>query len=368
MELSVKFSGLLQAGNSLSEARQQLEQYRTSVDGIKKHCPFSGSSRTSIVKALNYILGEMEQEKDFIRSMEDVLEWSLNSYNSCENKLLTVNAGESSGGAESGGAGDIHTEGNTPFEWKWSNTWNLVSKAGIIGSTTSVVGNVVTGSGNLKTGIDSAKYVNSIIGSAASAIKDGGTSVSWAKYLTGTNNALKDLDLDSFGNTFKSSWEQQVSGLSLTGAETTAAKVKVASKWAGNLLTVAGNAYENYNEMQEDGISAGRAVAETVVESAVDIGVGMAATAVSSAAVGAVAAAIGVTAAPALAVGAVAVGVTWAANGVCKWVTGGKDLGEVAADFVCDVGEGAVQWAKDIGSSVESGLSAAWNGLCVAFG
>ncbi|MBO5303958.1 MAG: hypothetical protein J6A92_07910 [Lachnospiraceae bacterium] len=120
-----------------------------------------------------------------------------------------------------------------------------------------------------------------------------------------------------------------------------AKKTSSVAKWAGNVLTVITNAAENYEEHKSGDISEGRAVAETVVEAAVDIGMGIGATA----ATGAVLAVAGVTAAPAIAVAAGATLVVAGVNGISKAITG-KDIGEVIADGVCDLGESIAKWFK----------------------
>ena len=104
------------------------------------------------------------------------------------------------------------------------------------------------------------------------------------------------------------------------------------AKWGGTVLTVGSNLLENIEEFKGQDGKFERLVNETMIESTVDIALDVAA----AAGVTAAAAALGITSAPAVAVGAAAVGVTWAANGVCKWATGGRDIGEVAADLICD--------------------------------
>lgn len=104
------------------------------------------------------------------------------------------------------------------------------------------------------------------------------------------------------------------------------------AKWGGIVLTVGSNLFENIEEFKGQDGKFERLVNETMIESTVDIALDV----VAAAGVTAAAAALGITSAPAVAVGAAAVGVTWAANGVCKWATGGRDIGEWAADLICD--------------------------------
>lgn len=161
------------------------------------------------------------------------------------------------------------------------------------------------------------------------------------------------------GHGWKNAWDKMVSGHSLSAQTTTAGKVGVIAKWAGYALTVAGNAVENYQEYQDGEISAGRAVGETIVESVVDIGLSVGA--------GLLAAAVLPASAPVVLVGAASAAVVWAANGICKAITG-KDAGELVADAVCDAVETTVNCVKSAGNAIKEGAKAAWSGFCSLFG
>ena len=157
--------------------------------------------------------------------------------------------------------------------------------------------------------------------------------------------------MSSAGKAFTSSWAKQFGkDLSFKGVDGVWAKGKVLAKWAGHALTFITNGVDNY---EEHGGFGARWAAETLIESGVDIALEAAATA----GITALAAAAGITAAPAVVVGAAAVGVTWAANGLCKWVTGqfgeAKDLGEVASDLICDTAE----WIGDKAKSAKDTLT-----------
>lgn len=159
---------------------------------------------------------------------------------------------------------------------------------------------------------------------------------------------------------------------------------KVSSK-IGAAATVVFNGVEN---LTDDSMSWGRRIAETVGESAVDIG-GMA---LLTAGIGAAAATAGI-AAPAVAVGAAAVGVKYVADVACEHFFG-KDATEVVSDFVLDVGEKVVKTKiemvkttfnvakeagtaaynfaadtiKDVGQNLKEGLSDFGDGLKRTFG
>lgn len=123
-----------------------------------------------------------------------------------------------------------------------------------------------------------------------------------------------------------------------SSANTVGENINVGCTW---LASIATNAFDNYEEFGT--IANGRFWGELGIETVVDVGLGTLATA--GVAAGAVA--LGITSAPALAIGAVAAGVCWGANEFCKWVTGGRDIGEVVADFVIDDIPAAASWAWD---------------------
>lgn len=111
------------------------------------------------------------------------------------------------------------------------------------------------------------------------------------------------------------------------------------AKWAGNILTGITNGVENYQEYKSGKISGGRAWAETGIETAVDIAIGAGATVVTGAAI----AAAGVTAAPAIVVAGGAALVVAGVNWISETITG-KDIGEVVADGVCNIGKSFASW------------------------
>lgn len=128
----------------------------------------------------------------------------------------------------------------------------------------------------------------------------------------------------------------------------TAKGAKAVAKWAGVAVTGIFNGVENYEEYQSGQISSGRAVAETVIETSVDVAVGTAATAVAAGIVGAIA---GTAMTPVILVGAAAAGIVVGANWIVEKISG-KDIGEHAADFFCDIGEGAAGLIGGAGKAI----------------
>lgn len=393
MRFSVNMNGMMQIADELEGHNRKLDNYKYKVLTVRNNCPGTGSTRRMLVNSLDGILEEIENEKNIWNSLTNILEESGNYYRVYEEKISKCESGASIGW------GDIDIvpvpiidpdrlkpipgvpTPNILDYIPWSNIWEMVSKAGFIGGAFSTVANLVTGGFTQESLLSSAGFVNEIVGNGADLVNDG-VSANWKKYLWGGKDALDNLPKSSWGQTFKGSIKTQfIDDLGFNGATTTADKVKIGSAWAGHIITLGTNAVDNYEEFKEEG-TAGlvRGTAETILETGVDIGLGALSTAAVSATVSASLAAIGVTvAAPAIVIGIGAVAVTWAANSVCEWITGGDDIGEVVANVVCDVGEGAVNIAKkgiekageiaqDIGNGIKKGASTLWKGICGAFG
>ena len=119
----------------------------------------------------------------------------------------------------------------------------------------------------------------------------------------------------------------------------------MAAKWAGALLTIGTSAYDNI-VVNKEGNSMGRAVLETVGESAITIGLGIG--------VGAV---VGLVGAPALVTGAITVGVLWGLDRASEALFG-KNLAEAASDAILDTGKAVIEAGgkaiKAVGNAVSS--------------
>lgn len=114
------------------------------------------------------------------------------------------------------------------------------------------------------------------------------------------------------------------------------------------------NTISNVSEAMSGKISTGRAVAETITETAIDVGKGWL---IGTAVAAGVATTVG--SAPVLVVGAITVGVTVGLDWACKKITGAivgeeKRLTETVSDFVLDVGEAAIAGGRKVVSSVSS--------------
>lgn len=149
-------------------------------------------------------------------------------------------------------------------------------------------------------------------------------------------------------STISALFKSEMDGFIPSSAKNVGENIKVGAQWFGAAVSLATNGIDNYSDYDEGKMSAGRAVAETISETVVDIAIGTGATV----AVGAAAVALGVSA-PAVAVGAVAAGAVWVADTGVRWATStfGKEekgLTEAVSDVILDVGEAVIDSGKEI--------------------
>lgn len=332
--ICVTWQGVQGAVDGYSYERRELSALIASLRGVKSYHCLSGQNFSNTYKALDRIIQSLDEKKTNLQNLESSLSNILKTYESCENNVMERFGDQTS---------DQTTK--NPFSCTWKDTWKMISKVGIIGSATSAFGRVITEGWSPQTGISSAKDMLSVIGEVSSTVSKG-SSAKWGEALFGMNNGLKGLDQTNVGTTFISSIGKSGEGLNFSKASSLGGKVKVATKWGGHLLSLASNYLDNKKEFEGQKGMESRMIAETGIETAVDIGIGVAASATVSATASALLSAGIITCAPAVVIGAGTVAVTWAANGICKWATGGKDIGEVVSDIVCDVG-GAVKKVGD---------------------
>lgn len=127
--------------------------------------------------------------------------------------------------------------------------------------------------------------------------------------------------------------------------------VKGALKWTGVALTAVTRGIQNYGEHKSGKISTGRAIAETVTETAVEVGKDwLIATAVTAG----IAAVTG-AAAPVVAVGVGVVAVSAGLDFICTKLTG-KDVTEAVSDAVLDTGKAIGKGVKAVAGKVGSAI------------
>ena len=143
----------------------------------------------------------------------------------------------------------------------------------------------------------------------------------------------------------------------------TSGGAKAAFAWVGLGLTAISNTISNIDEHKSGKISTKRAVAETITETAIDVGKGWLIGTGVAATVGS---------APVLVVGAITVGVSVGLDWACKKITGAvcgeeKGLTETVSDLVLDVGEAAISAGKKVVTSVVSNVKSGWSNLTSSF-
>ena len=151
----------------------------------------------------------------------------------------------------------------------------------------------------------------------------------------------------------KALFKSEMDGFLPSTAKNVGENLKVGAQWLGVVVSGVTNGISNYDDYKAGEMSAGRAVAETITETAVDVVIGAGAVA----AVGAGIAALGISA-PAVAVGAVAAGVVWGADALTHLITKEvlgeeKGLTELVSDVALDVGKEVLKSGKEM---VESGI------------
>lgn len=363
MKVTVKISGIQSTAGKISAQGNRMSNYCSRLENLAAKCTLSDEAGRSIIQALRNSKDNIATQGRQLKLMGSALREVGDTYKNTEKTVSSLWSNVARKELPLSFATVVEnipdmakTKTTSMPAWTWKDTWKVIGKAGIVGSGADLINKLITGDGSAKAGIDFGKSFSTLLGNVASAV---GAGSKWSEYIFGTNSALKNLNISSLGKAFKCSWESFREDLNFVKAQNNVEKCKAATKWAGHILTLASNGLENIEEAKDGSISTERAVAETVMETGVDIAVGVGATAVTSAGM----AALGFVGAPAVAVGAGAAVVTWAANGVCKWVTGGKDLGEVVADVGCDIAEGIGKKAQE----VVGGISNCWKNLSWGF-
>lgn len=260
----------------------------------------------------------------------------------------------------------LSTKALTESIEKWS--WDSLKSAGYVGTALGL------GEG----------FINMVNGT--------GTMSSSVKTLSSAWKAIKNFDVDASNmgkvkrilhpDTYKAAWGKKIFGVgnyfgNKTGAASKAsnwstrfynnfqkAGTKELSKisWTSVALSGILNFFDNKEEYESGEISQGRAVAETITETAVDVVTDVVLTAGAAAAVGACAVALGATvAAPAVAVAAVTVGAKMTLDGIALWATDGKkNFTEATSDAILDVGTAIgkeiVSGTKNIGSTISKAI------------
>lgn len=352
--ICIAWRGVVGAINGYSSARMDLSSNIATLRSIKAYRYMSGYGFSSIYSTLDRIIQKLDDEKNSIKALENGLSNILNAYSQYENDIFGHTKMEEIEFVEATAA---YAAIDSSQIAEWDDFWKAVSQGGIIGSAVAGIGGLITCGWSPGSTINAVDSILSAVGGVSGTVAKG-SNANWRDALLGMDDGLAGINTSSAGKAFTSSLKNQfVDDLSFSQASTVGDKIKVGTKWGGHALTLLSNIFDNVEEFEGQDGATGRMVTEIAVETVTDIGVG----AVATAAVTAGAAALGITAAPAVVIGAGAVAVTWAANEVCEWITGGKDIGEVASDLVCGAAEAIGNAVSNTAKAVGDGFNAVVN-------
>lgn len=352
-------------------------------NSVSRNLDWDIRAASNINSRLSGISRELSAEYRGINGMKNYLGTARAKYDAVEKKnsgrnLKNENSGNGGGMAswqinkdnllakETGAVGATSQTGYKP---DWAN--GIFKTVARIGNVGSYAGSVYTLGKAISSG-DSSKVTKGLIsfskdyisrfGSLASGSYSG-TSVKqtlfgdWTK--GGAVNSLfttvGEATSATKGTIFKAAWAKELNAFSFKNATNVGSKIKVGTKWAGTALSGVTNLIGNIEEQKKTpGMSNARVVSETVVETALDIGIAAVVTAGATALIGA--------AAPAVVVGAATVGTIWAINTVTEAATARywgednkKNFTELLSDGLID---GATAVGKGVGKAGKSGMDA----------
>lgn len=275
------------------------------------------------------------------------------------------------------------------FDWKLDDlAFNIIENAGLVGATFSGIGATSFGIyKGFKDGNKSEIY-KSLLGGGKNFVSTVGdlaenaykVDPDWKEILIGNwkkGSAVAEVAEKTAkyadDNVFTGLLKSEGDGFLFSKTKNVGENMKVGAQWAGVAFSTIINGIDNYSDYEEGKVGAGRAIAETISETAVDIAIGAGATA----AVGAAAVALGVSA-PAVAVGAAATVAVWAVDTGVRLVTKSladngyikeeKGLTELASDFILDIGEAYIENKVNNITKIGNAISAVSNVIGVKWG
>lgn len=152
-------------------------------------------------------------------------------------------------------------------------------------------------------------------------------------------------------HSFSGAWNEFLDDMRIGGSRTAGQNASALCRWAGYALSFVMEGVDNYAEYHGD--MGARFWSETLLEGAVDVGVGIGA--------GVLAAALLPATWPAVAVGAVGAGAVWLVDSVCEWTTG-QDLSDLIVDPILNYAERrierTVEVVEDVGRAIVDGANA----------
>ena len=304
-----------------------LSQASQSVRSVKQNLRLQVAQRERINSRLNSSASLLSEYQNTLRSFHKAAQQVIALYQANEEKCVNVSGAKFSPDPLQ----NLPTKGtpapSSTIGWPeilnriFKDVFKIVGSTGVIGSSVSLGYSIATSNVG-----STMKGISKLIGETAKlADNSTGGNVSWLDVFKWTKSEDKGF-LDNLSDQFKK--------YSFGENPTAWKKTSTVAKWAGDVITVGTTWYDNYKEYNGDMGNLGM-WAETIVESALDIGSGIAIGAVVAAALGG---------APVLVVGAA----TAAAGVFVDWV-GDALLG---GDWKETVSDGIIKGVSWIGNAV----------------
>lgn len=304
-------NGMRKELNSMTQIQRELDSIEQSVYLVAVNLHIQG---TSGIKLRNAILNKKkkihESRKDIDRlkhTGNEIVQKYVTTENAIVDPEIKENAEPVNGDTAKPKWSDLLLDGALEF----------IGEGGVIGGVVSGTVKYIKGDKKTSKTLDYVKtYVD-----ATHDILDGVSSKdSWKQILFGLGKC-KDASEGNFFARWKDALSKEVAEYGFKKGATVLDKAATVAKWGGTILTVAGKASDNYEEFKDQGgLQNKRFWEETALESAIDIGLGMA----ISAAVG-----------PGIVAAGVSAVALWGVDEAFKKFTG-KSFTESASDFIID--------------------------------
>lgn len=341
MQAYVNYTSASRSLSALKQSAGSLSLVIPNVQSIYRELNVCTGIGRGVKVELERVLKDIENHSANIISLYNTGNQAISEYRNCESIL----AGKDipADGSNSLAISALNKSVNSSYEIDWGPLRKIAGEYGVVGSLFSSAWSMSDGG--------SAAWVGGvkIFEKAANTIQkfSNGDEISWFGFLKSAPDSLKDQLNKYVYDPSKCK----------TVAAKNASKFGVAAKWVGLAFSGMINFVENFEEYDAD-FSNPRLYAETIGETAVDVGFGMF--------VGAGVAALAGATAPVWAVGVVSTGVVLGANWVSEKVFG-KDVAELVSDTVLDsaeaVGKLVRETTKKVGNAIHTtakNISAGW--------
>lgn len=323
--------------SKISDISSQLESARVAVNRcIKSNNNIAANIRTVQLRITN-------DSKSVFR-LSSTLKTINDKFASCENKLLGFYKS-----AVDGDSKEKLKESSGDISIKWGNLISVLGQFGTVGGLASSLFSVANDRENI------GKSVSKIVDSGVKTfgrIADGKKIDIWGTSTVDAIGFRENLAKGLDGYKINSSYNSD----NMTVAAKNVHNVSAVAKWGGIAISGMLSFVDNMEEYEYD-LSNPRVYAETVGETAVDVGLGIV--------VGAGVAALAGAAAPVWAVGVVGAGVTIGLDWLSETLTG-KDVSELVTDTVLDTVEATGTVVKNVVEGVGDAIKATAD--CVSAG